>query len=203
MEPQMSEEARVTFHLPTKPLTVIDLINRRAAATGSIRYAMLTSDADYNGHSNRLCWNDYRSYYVGEYQWDERCVFVRSTDAVHAVRTSIQEYSRQGRGASLSLSILPKDADAVRAAFPELIEGSAEQAQSSWWTWRHAKVGEAMTLHREHLLLRARDPEHYERLCGRVKTKDGGYTTDFDLAAREWQAVANVPVSPEVNTVPA
>jgi hypothetical protein len=91
----------IQFWLPTKPYTIIDAINRRAAATGSVRYAMAASSADYNGHHISLCWNEFRQYYVGEYHWGERVVITRNEDFSLALEACIREYDRQGRGASL------------------------------------------------------------------------------------------------------
>ena len=46
----MTIEPKKCFYILGKPLNIVDAINRRAAATGSIRYAMAAGDADYNGH---------------------------------------------------------------------------------------------------------------------------------------------------------
>lgn len=46
------------------PCSLVDMVNRRAAATGSIVYAALTGYANYNGHHIMVAHNDYRGYWV-------------------------------------------------------------------------------------------------------------------------------------------
>src|SRR5215470_7087423 len=50
------------YWLPTRPYTLVDAVNRCAAATGSVRYAMLAADANYNGHHVTVTYNNYRDY---------------------------------------------------------------------------------------------------------------------------------------------
>lgn len=192
----------VTFHLPTKPYSLIDAINRAAIATGSIQNAMYGADANYNGHYNSVYFNEYRQYYVGDYTWAGRNVFARSADAVVAVRAGIDEFKRQGRGASLHISVRAKDADAVRAAFPELIEGKPDpEDKPSWYNWKYSHVGYALRGHQTHLLMRARDAEHYRRLQGFVPV-EGGERWDGEAAAREWAAVSDLPMPDDVGAIP-
>lgn len=189
---------RVAFHMPVKPYSVIDLINRRGAATGSMRNAQLCSAAEYNGHPLGLSFNDYRGYYVGEFYWGERVVFARSKDVVEAVRASLAEYARQGRGAYLEIAVKPEDAAAVREAYPDLTEGALPDIRScDWWTWKHAEVGPAVSLHQDHLLLRARDLDHYHRLQGRVPAPEWGpssYRIDREVSRAEWEKVRGEPL---------
>lgn len=53
-----------TYWFPTRPYSLIDAVNRMAAATGSCRYAQLSHYADYNGHHVTVTFNDYRRYWV-------------------------------------------------------------------------------------------------------------------------------------------
>jgi hypothetical protein len=62
------------YWLPTRPYTLVDAINRAAAATGSVRYAMLAADADYSGHHVTVTYNDYRDYCICEHYWGGRVV---------------------------------------------------------------------------------------------------------------------------------
>ena len=57
------------YHVPTRPYSVIDSLNRRAAALGSPRYGMLASAANYNGHRVEVWWNSYKQCYIAEYIW--------------------------------------------------------------------------------------------------------------------------------------
>jgi hypothetical protein len=106
----MNDSNTHPFHLPTKPLSKIDAINRCAAATGSCRTAMLCADADYNGHALAAYHNDYRGYYVCDYTWAGRVVVARGS-AEGVLRAAIEEFGRQGRGASLRVTVKAEDAE--------------------------------------------------------------------------------------------
>ena len=156
----------VAFHLPRKPLSLIDAINRCAAATGSIHNAMLTADADYNGHALSLTWNDYRSYYVCEYYWGERVVIARSANFAIALAAAKREFSRQGRGAILRVSVRPQDADIARND-PDLIEGVEVEDPSR--DWKFNEVGFAVRHHHTHHLIAATSREHFRQLWMNLK----------------------------------
>ncbi len=53
------------------PLSEIDLENRRAAATGSPRYAAAASGADFNGHCLEIRFNPHKSHWSAHYYWGE------------------------------------------------------------------------------------------------------------------------------------
>jgi hypothetical protein len=131
-----------SFHLPTRPYSPIDCLNRRSAAQGSMRYAQAATHADYNGHSVSLRWNSYRGYYIAEYFWGERVVLCRGSfaDCLAAV---LYEYNRGALGSSASVNPRPDDADAIALceATKGLIKGARPQ-QESWWTWRHTVAGQ-------------------------------------------------------------
>ena len=150
------------FHLPTKPYTIVDAVNRRAAATGSSRNAIAVAGADYNGHRLTLEWNDFRRYYVGEYHWGERVIFVRSADFSEAIRASKFEFARQGKGASLVVK--PKNnADfAILRADPDFAEG--DEPKPAWKDWRFDELSLAVSSNNVHNLLAARDRAHYLEL---------------------------------------
>jgi hypothetical protein len=133
---------RVAFHVPTKPFTAIDAINRVHVATGSPRLAMAGESADFNGHANHIDFNWYRGYYVGEYHWAGRNVWYRGGSLASAIEAGIREYDQQGKGASLSV-LVEKDADlAVARAHPRLVEGTEDVTKADWWTWQHAHAGD-------------------------------------------------------------
>jgi|SRR5215475_9128657 len=141
-----------TFHILGKPLTLVDMINRRAAATGSVGYARATADADYNGHSLALGWNDYRGYYVVHYYWGERVVIYRGTDFKAALIAAKKELSRQGRGATLFIA--PKSEDvALAKADPDLTEGDMVEDTRSPDHWKFKFLGEAKVYRAEYLLI--------------------------------------------------
>jgi hypothetical protein len=158
------------FYLPTPPakrLSLIDLINRRAAATGSPGYAMATAGADYNGHNLSLYWNDYRGYYVLDYHWGERVVLHRGTDFAAALVAAKREFARQGRGASLRIS--PRDCDVEMARQDgDLVEGDANDR--IWHTtdqWRVDELSFAILTHNTHHLIKAGSLEDFRALCRR------------------------------------
>lgn len=125
-----------TFHLPIRPYTPIDALNRRAAAVGSPRYAAGASHADYNGHAVRVWWNEYRGYYIAEYQWAGRNVLARGA-FVDCLRAALAEYDRGALGASVIVALRPDDAEALAIceSHPRLRAG--EEPKPDWLTWRH------------------------------------------------------------------
>ncbi len=152
-----------TFHMPAKPYSLVDAINRCAAATGSMRYAMATGDADYNGHALALYWNDYRGYYVCDYHWGERVVLVRDADFARALAGAKREFARQGRGASLRISTRPQDAH-IAEADPDVKAG--EEGEAAWRDWKYSEVGFAVKHNWTHHLIAATDPDDYRRRIG-------------------------------------
>lgn len=142
-----TSEPTADFHVPQKPYSVIDCINRVASATGSPMYARSSEHGDYNGHALRLYYNSFRRYYLVEYQWAGRCVITRTSDARAAISDALREFARQGCGATLSVHLREVDA-AVAADFPELLPG-AESAFAPWRTWKHNLAPTALRLERQ------------------------------------------------------
>ncbi len=129
----------IEFHLPVRPYSPIDALNRVAAAKGSPCYAESTAHADYNGHHVTLTWNEYRRYYVAEYFWAGRVVLSRG-DFAACLRAVLDEYARGALGASASIVIPADDTAALKIARndPSLISGPLCFAnQCAWWSWRH------------------------------------------------------------------
>jgi len=174
----------VTFHLPTKPYNIIAAINRMAAATGSMRYAGLTSSADYNGHQIGSYFNDYRQYYVCDYFWAGRVVIARG-GAMDVTRAAVDEYKRQGLGASLAVAVRPEDADCIRSLNLGLIEGPEPKALGDWYSWKHSLIADAFMWDKwfpgigTQALLVARDEDDYRFL---TSAKGRG-----ELANRKYQ----------------
>jgi hypothetical protein len=133
------------FHLPTRPYSPIDALNRRAAAIGSPRYVMATEYADYNGHHVTVSWNSYRGYYIAQYYWAERIVLERGSFA-DCLRVALKEYARGALGASAEIAPRADDAEAIALCnvTESLIPGDgwgnepgSARLQSTWYTWRH------------------------------------------------------------------
>lgn len=130
-----------TYWLPTRPYGVIDAINRHALATGSMRFAQIAADADYNGHYVTVAFNDYRGYWVTEYTWAGRNVLARGEFA-RCLEAGIEEYNRGALGATLV--VCPRtEEEAALCRAKGLVVKNEEEHYKTWWTPLHMKVGEA------------------------------------------------------------
>lgn len=118
------------YWLPTVPMTLIDAINRRAAATGSVMYAVQTAHADYNGHYVRVYFNDYRGYWLAEYQWGERVVLRRGT-AQECLRAAHDYYKRGDKGSTVVTSGLLTEADIAFAESLGFVPHTKEAEQAA------------------------------------------------------------------------
>lgn len=126
------------FHAPTRPYGPIDALNRRAAATGSPRYAKSTSHANYNGHQIQVWWNSYRGYYIAEYTWAGRCVIARG-EFNKVLRAAMDMHNLGALGSSVSVSFKEGgDSEAVEVcrATEGLVEGERPEVLP-WYSWRH------------------------------------------------------------------
>lgn len=130
----------IAFHLPIRPYSPIDALNRRAAALGSPRYAAAASHADYNGHHVTVQFNDYRQYYTCEYWYAGRNVLRRGT-AIQCVEAAVNYYERGALGASVTVFVKAEHAPYVQAAFPGLQAG--KEPQQTWYTWQHQAAAES------------------------------------------------------------
>lgn len=140
------EPAPTHYVLPTKPYSAIDAINRVAAATGSIRYAMAAEGADYNGNHASLVWNDYRQGWQGYFTWAGLHYIINASE-----RTSTEDalqrmrawYDREGRGGSVSASFGNAPAEkkaefrALASKYGFILPGEED---TSWVTWLHGAV---------------------------------------------------------------
>ncbi len=130
----------ISFHLPTKPYSVIDAINRMALATGSTRAAERGSGADYNGHAYKVHTTIHG--YAASYTWAGLRWIARNCDARDALRAGVSAYKTGGLGASLSVSLKPEDAG-LAAEFG-LLPGEDDKTKADWWTWKHAMAAEVL-----------------------------------------------------------
>lgn len=85
------------YWLPTRPYTLIDAVNRGAAATGSVRYAQQAANSDYNGHTVTVAYNSFRDYCTCEHYWGGRVVHARGSMET-ALRAGRSEYDLGHRG---------------------------------------------------------------------------------------------------------
>lgn len=151
-----------TFYVPTRPYTLTDAINRMAAATGSVGYAMRAADADYNGHAVSVSYNSYRRYYVAEYHWGERVVLARGSLS-ECVAAALAYYERGARGASVSVTVEAVDAADPCLNDPRLVAGAERDApRPAWCTWHYDQVNEAIRMNLTGQLLAARTPGEWE-----------------------------------------
>lgn len=124
-----------TYYLPEIPYSPIDALNRRAAALGSPMYAQMCSRANYNGHRVSVTWNEYRGYYITQYYYGERVVLARGTFQA-CLNAAIDYYKKGDLGACVSICPREDDLEADHNT-PALIQGELNDADRSWWTWRH------------------------------------------------------------------
>jgi len=121
------------FWIPTRPYTLVDAVNRRAAATGSVRYAQLSRNADYNGHFVTVSYNDYRGYSICEHYYGERVVHARG-DMKTALLAGRREYDLGHRGTSVVTDNLTPD-EAAYAASLGYVPWSKETQEAWHATW--------------------------------------------------------------------
>jgi hypothetical protein len=167
MSKQQVNERRREFVLPTKPLTIIDAINRMVLATGGTRNAQVGSGADYNGHCVSVEFNDYRGYWVASYTWGGDMRFARG-DLAHCLTEAKQFYESQGRGASVRVRCL-SDADEATCTAHGYMPADAED--KSWRDWKFEQINQALEMERHGFgnytgnLIAATSPEDYAARC--------------------------------------
>jgi hypothetical protein len=155
----MSNQA---YCIATRPYSVVDAINRVAAATGSPRYAMMASHADYNGHAVTVYFNSYRGYWLAEYTWAGRNVLCRGTLA-ECLRAAKREHDRGALGSSVKATY-PKEplvssdhkpeetpADFARLCAEAGYTREDELPPETWRTPLHKLVNDAMQYERHGL----------------------------------------------------
>lgn len=157
------------YWLPTRPYTLVDAINRAAAATGSCRYAELSANAHYNGPSVTVSYNDYRDYCICEHFWAGPVVHCRGS-MEDALRAGRNEHDRGHRGTRVMTDSLTPD-EALIATTLGYVPWSKEAEEAwtaSWYTELHDCVHEALSDARyfggdtAHLLLQASDKIDYQ-----------------------------------------
>lgn len=142
----------LAFYLPTVPFSVIDAVNRYAAATGSPRYACASSGADYNGHHVAVTFNTFRGYWIAEYMWAGRNVIGRGSLA-EALTEGKRLHARGAKGATVT-AVYPEPRASDRHVAPEardwfstvcraagMLEGS--EGRPAWRTELHDLVSDA------------------------------------------------------------
>jgi len=154
------------YELPTIPFSPIDLINRRAAATGSMTYAMLTGSADYNGHRVSVSFKDKAvcgPVWNAEFYWGERMVLGRGSFA-HCLDAALAYYKQGHKGAHVVIGLSPLAPEPLEeqrrlvlaaGGVPYSYDGS--EAKPSWWSGKHEAVSDALHWHGNlhHILMEA------------------------------------------------
>jgi hypothetical protein len=163
-----------SYWLPTIPYTLVDAINRAAAATGSVRYAELAANANYNGHSVTVSFNTYRKYWVTEYFWGGRVVLARGSFE-DCARAAHREYQRGALGTRVIVSLkCPAENTVWMQPHLDLLTSLgfapwSEEIDKAWYnSWaddRFAEVGHALKDRTEHLLLKAANLQEYQVAC--------------------------------------
>lgn len=142
--------------------TLVDAINRRALATGSMRSAMAGHSSNFNGHHITVDFNAYRGYFVAEYTWAGRNVLARGS-AEECLDAALREHNR---GAAFSSVVFYPEtvADAACAREKGLALEDAEPKMDPMF----ALVGDAMHLMQQFgvpatsYLMESKTPEEYK-----------------------------------------
>ncbi len=142
------------YHLPTIALTPIDLINRRAAATGSMRYAQLSSDADYNGHHITVSFKPHAvsgPKWNAEYHWAGRIVIGRGS-LESCLREAKREYDKGAHGTVVAVYLHDEASESIseqKQLCKNLGFTSGELPTiPEYWTGKHEAVSDALHWHR-------------------------------------------------------
>jgi hypothetical protein len=162
------------YWLPTRPYTLVDAVNRCAAAMGSVRYAVQAANAGYNGHSVTVTYNDYRDWCICEHYWGGRVVHVRGSMET-TLRAGRSEYDLGHRGTRvITGDLTPGEAQVALALgyIPWSAEGE-EAWNAQWYTELHGCVGEALGDARHggdtvHLLLQSSNKVDYHERRSRA-----------------------------------
>lgn len=133
---------RTIFYAHTKPYNPIAALNRRAAACGSPRYAMLSENADYNGHYMCVSWNAYRGYYIAQYTWAGRRVLARGSFA-DCLSAALREYNRGAVGSSVHVEPREDDAEAATLC-RETADLTDQPDDEAWRTWQHTDAAQSV-----------------------------------------------------------
>lgn len=151
-----------TYWLPTIPYSLIDAINRMAAATGSVSYAQKATYADYNGHSVTIAFNTYRKYWTCEYYWGERVVLQRGSFE-DCVRAGVEEYKRGAKGAQVLVTIAD-DSQAEQLTALGFVPWSKDIADAHYASFadkRFALVNEALRTRTDGILANVATAKDY------------------------------------------
>jgi len=132
---------RFGFWLPTKPYSIVDAINRAAAATGSLGYAAAATGADYNGHRIDVSQSAYGTY-TASYRWAGLHYITRGVGAAEAMAAAKRAYDRGAKGSSVKATVhTPEDAAAAVTLGYTPWSREIEAAYDA--TWRDARYNEA------------------------------------------------------------
>lgn len=133
------------YWLPTRPYTLLDAVNRIAAATGSLRYAAAASGADYNGHRVDFTPpNKFKRNWTCTYMWAGLHTLGRGS-LESCLLAAKREYDRGALGASAYITVESEE-DARLCEAQGFVEWSPEieaQHLASFMDERYAKINEA------------------------------------------------------------
>lgn len=126
----------MNYYVPTRPYSIVDSLNRMSAALGSCATAQASAHANYNGHSVKVRYNEYRKYYTAEYTWSGRVVLARG-DFDTCLNAALREYDFGALGATVIVDLEDSDpANEVCSNHPRLVAGKEEMP--TWYTWKHS-----------------------------------------------------------------
>jgi hypothetical protein len=178
-----------TFHLPTRPYSLIDGINRVAAATGSPGYAQQTADANYNGHFVAFVEpNKFKCYWTC-YYFSAGIHTIGRGSLVDCLDAAEREYDRGALGASASVSVTSEADVATMRARARWVEG--EEGTFSWLTPLHKEINHAFWLERHGVCFGA------VGLLANSKTVEE-FKAKVDAASRVMRQPTDTPIHSDV-----
>lgn len=156
------ERTTESWHLPIIEYSAVDMVNRWAAASGSMEYAQATACADYNGHHVSVSYKPHAvsgATWNAEYYWGERVVLGRGT-LDRCLRAAAEYYQRGDKGADVAVELSSEAEETIeeqRAScrLHGFVAGKLPRdvTKAAWWSATHEAV---------------RDAVHYKRLpCAR------------------------------------
>ncbi len=142
-----------TWSTPTVPYSLIDAINRAAAATGSPRYAAAASGADYNGHRVHVD-TGARAGWRAHYTWAGLRWITRGNSFEGALAVALVHPSALAKGGRVvvqfssyadTADLCPTDERRAHLRDCGLLpEAEAKAVDATWQDWRYDEAHSAL-----------------------------------------------------------
>ena len=147
------ERTTESWHLPIIEYSAVDMLNRWAAASGSMEYAMATGSADYNGHHVTVTYKPHAvsgATWNAEYFWGGRVVLGRGR-LEQCLRAAAEYYALGHKGAAVAVELTSEAPEEylgqkILARFHKYTPGKMPRdvTAADWWSATHEAVRDAM-----------------------------------------------------------